>query len=561
MRTVRSWLSVPAAGCRAVRRAAVLGGCMIGALALPPVASAQDVSLFTTIGITQPGTSGKSQISGGYSFRGQEMPASGAIVTPPNDATDDVTLRMPDTSGNVANLAAFRGQELELRETERGAYSRIHFFGTTTDGGPAGGAFTFVYDDGTRTPATVQFRDWCAPQDTAAHHSAIGPQSGRNTPGGGDGARCAIFHVPIGLAAGKTLSAVVFPPSTTPAGGAIQSYLMALTLERADGSFVHPDLGAAPLVDRAAPRTTARLSPAAPLGTLGWFDGTVTVTLTADDGVGAGVASTEFSVDGGAWTPYTAPIAVDAPGAHTVEYRSTDAEGNAEPARSVSVKVDHTPPITAARINGGPPVAAYAGAARVAFTRSDGDGSGAVSTEYRVGADGPWTPYAGAFDLQALGGYRVDFRSRDLVGNVEPYRSVRFSVVAPAVPPAEPAGAGPLAPFVALDRVARDRSTVAALRRGRFAVRVSCQGVDRGALRLEVTRATKRRLGLRSRVLAARSLRCAGGRATAALRPSRAVRRALARSKGRITTTLTLRMSGAAGAVADRAEVVLRGSR
>lgn len=163
MRTVRSWLSVPAAGCRAVRRAAVLG-CVLGLPALPSVASAQDASLFTTIGITQPGTSGKSQISGGYSFRGQEMPASGAIVTPPDDATDDVTLRMPDTSGNVANLAAFRGQELELRETERGAYRRIHFFGTTTDGGPAGGAFTFVYDDGTRTPATVQFRDWCAPR-------------------------------------------------------------------------------------------------------------------------------------------------------------------------------------------------------------------------------------------------------------------------------------------------------------------------------------------------------------------------------------------------------------
>ena len=151
MRTVRSWLSVPAAGCRAARRAA-LGGCVIGALALPPVASAQDVSLFTTIGITQPGTSGKSQISGGYSFRGQEMPSSGAVITPPNDATDDVTLRMPDTSGNVANLAAFRGQELELRETERGAYSRIHFFGTTTDGGPAGGAFTFVTTTGRARP-------------------------------------------------------------------------------------------------------------------------------------------------------------------------------------------------------------------------------------------------------------------------------------------------------------------------------------------------------------------------------------------------------------------------
>ena len=565
MRAVRSWLCDRAPGSPIAWLIVACAVAIAGAAALPSHASAQDASLFTTIGITQPDTRAKSQINGSYSFRAQEMPVSDAIVTPPNDATDDVPLRMPDTSGNVANLAAFRGQELELREAERQAYTRIHFFGTTTDGGPAGGAFTLVYTDGTRTPVTVQFRDWCAPQDTAAHHSAIGPLGGRHTSSGQDSARCAIFHVPAGVAADKTLAAVVFPPSTTPGGGAIQSYLMAITLERADGTFVLPNLAVAPLVDRTAPRTTVRVSPAEPLGTQGWYDGTVTVTVTMDDGPGAGVAATSFRIDGGPWTtipissPLPGPVAftVDAAGAHVVEYRSEDREGNVEVIRSLSLKIDRTPPVTAALINGAAPVARYAGGARVAFARADGAGSGAVSTEYRVGG-GAWTPYAGAFDLTALGAYRVDFRSRDLVGNVELYRSIAFEVVAAPLATGTPAVPRP---FASLEPVARRRSTVAALRRGRFAIRVTCQAVQRGSVRLAVARETARRLGLGSRVLAARALGCDEGRAMVSLRPGSAVRRALARSRGRITATLTLRMSGAAGTVTDRAEVVLRGAR
>ena len=67
----------------------------------------------------------------------------------------------------------------------------------------------------------------------------------------------------------------------------------------------------------------------------------VQVTLAAaDDGACAsGLARTEYRIDGGAWTAYSQPFTVSAPGAHTVEYRSTDVAGNQEPPRQVSFTI------------------------------------------------------------------------------------------------------------------------------------------------------------------------------------------------------------------------------
>jgi hypothetical protein len=71
-----------------------------------------------------------------------------------------------------------------------------------------------------------------------------------------------------------------------------------------------------------------------------------------------------------------------------------------------------------------------------------------------------------------------------------------------------------------------------------------------------VTRAVARRLGLASRVLATRTVRCGDeGRASVTLQPGRKAKRALARSKGSVAATLVLRMAGAAD---DRKSVVLR---
>ena len=83
----------------------------------------------------------------------------------------------------------------------------------------------------------------------------------------------------------------------------------------------------------AAPETSAALDPAEP-GPGGTYDGPVGVRLSA----AGGAAFTEYRVDGGEWVrsentagddPFVTAFTVSAEGEHVVEYRSTDAEGNA----------------------------------------------------------------------------------------------------------------------------------------------------------------------------------------------------------------------------------------
>ncbi|WP_409474760.1 OmpL47-type beta-barrel domain-containing protein [Streptomyces sp. HC307] len=63
------------------------------------------------------------------------------------------------------------------------------------------------------------------------------------------------------------------------------------------------------------------------------------VTISATDGAGSGVASVEYSLDGGPYLAYTAPLVVDRVGPHTVAYRASDKAGNTSDARTVSFTV------------------------------------------------------------------------------------------------------------------------------------------------------------------------------------------------------------------------------
>jgi beta-xylosidase len=625
-------------------------------------------NLFTTIGITRSETRANSQIFGNptpYSLPAEEMPPSRTVGAAPSDAADDVPLRMPDTTGTKPNLAAFRGQMLTLRTQDQKPYAKLHFFGTTADGGPAGGDFVLRYSDNTTATVQIRFPDWCG-QATASAHFAIGPLSQRYRTTGGDGARCAIYHFPIANPQpAKTLVSVTLPSTTTPGNSPIQAYLMALTLEEPTGLFTMPDLsgqvafpddtkaptttialnpaapngkdgwyagpvrvtltgtdeaggsgveqmmyridGGAPQnyggplnyttegehtleyrsidgagnaetykpitlkVDVNAPSTTTQVVPGEALGGEGWYDSAVTVRLNAVDGAGSGVAATEYRLDGSEeWLPYDTPVEIGAAGAHTLEYRSGDVAGNDEAIKSLSLKVDKTAPTTSIRINGADPVAEYTSAVRVAFTRTDGDGSGAVETEYRLDG-GEWTSYSdeGAFDVKGNSGHKVEYRSIDTAGNVENFKSLIFVIRPPAtqpaptptpvvIPQATPAPAPK--PLASLEDLSSKLSTVTALRGGKVAVGVSCQAVDRGTLSLTVTKAVAKKLGLKSTTLASGSLRCGEeGRGTLTLKPSTKVKRALAKAKGSITATLTLRLTGAAGSARDTQTVTFRG--
>ncbi|MET8089249.1 plastocyanin/azurin family copper-binding protein [Micromonospora sp. NPDC005220] len=75
----------------------------------------------------------------------------------------------------------------------------------------------------------------------------------------------------------------------------------------------------------------------------GGYVGGATVTVTATDAE-SGVAKIEYALDSGGWTAYAAPVAVRAPGPHTVRYRATDTAGNssAEQSTTFTVVADDT---------------------------------------------------------------------------------------------------------------------------------------------------------------------------------------------------------------------------
>jgi len=167
--------------------------------------------------------------------------------------------------------------------------------------------------------------------------------------------------------------------------------------------------------DEIAPTTTAVTAPVAPDGDNGWFRAPVQVSLAATDNPGGtGVAGTSYQIDGGAWVAYTAAIPVTAQGITTVGYRSTDVLGNVEAVKTLKVKIDSVPPVTAPEVTGS------------TVTLNSADSASEIArTEYRIGTSGAWLSYGQPFQVvPGPTAQTVQFRSTDKAGNVEGVRSL-----------------------------------------------------------------------------------------------------------------------------------------
>ncbi|MET7613613.1 family 16 glycoside hydrolase [Streptomyces seoulensis] len=93
---------------------------------------------------------------------------------------------------------------------------------------------------------------------------------------------------------------------------------------------------APPAEDTTAPETSATLS--GTRNSNGAYVTSAKVTVNASDSA-SGVARVEYSLDGGAYLAYSAPVVVDRLGFHTVAYRATDKAGNTSAAKSVTFTV------------------------------------------------------------------------------------------------------------------------------------------------------------------------------------------------------------------------------
>ena len=132
----------------------------------------------------------------------------------------------------------------------------------------------------------------------------------------------------------------------------------------------------------------------------------------------------------GAFQAYDAPFTLDDDGTHAVDYRSSDAAGNHEAAKSFSVKVDVTPPASSATLAPAAPGAGgtYDGPVTVTLSGTDAaGGSGLGGLEYRVDG-GEWTAYAQPWRSSAEGAHTVEHRATDVAGNTGTAGSVTFTI-------------------------------------------------------------------------------------------------------------------------------------
>jgi hypothetical protein len=162
-----------------------------------------------------------------------------------------------------------------------------------------------------------------------------------------------------------------------------------------------------------------------------WHNAPVTVAFSAVDepggsGMSGGAAKTEYQLDAGAWTSggsCTVPAPADhsGDGEHTVSYRSTDAAGNTEAAKSLTVRIDTTPPA------GGFALAAGAAATTTASVSADSSVTDAHGPlEMRFSVDGKaswsgWEAYAASRALTlpgGLGSKTAHAQYRDAAGNL-----------------------------------------------------------------------------------------------------------------------------------------------
>ena len=181
-----------------------------------------------------------------YSLAAELLPPGGGPVTPAADASDDVPVWMPDTSGAAPNLAGAHGQTFEVPADDRGAMRAVHVFGTSTDGDGTG-TFELHFADGTTERHSVTLPDWGAnPAPRPELHSAFTMPYRHSGTGNDAPVPFHVYHAVVPVDSRAPLTGVTFPdgvPNRSTSVYPTGMYVLGLTLESDDGSYRTPALG------------------------------------------------------------------------------------------------------------------------------------------------------------------------------------------------------------------------------------------------------------------------------------------------------------------------------
>jgi outer membrane protein assembly factor BamB len=219
-------------------------------------------------------------------------------------------------------------------------------------------------------------------------------------------------------------------------GGATQTYTSPFTVS-ADGSHAidywsvdavgnaETSHSLTVKIDVSAPST--QLSVSGTAGANGWYvSPNVQISLAPADSL-SGVASTYYTVDGGAAQTYAGPFTLDGNAQHQVSFWSVDKVGNTEAQQTSTVKVDNTGPTTQNAVTGPAGNSTYfSGAVQFSLTASD-NLSGVANSYYRIDG-GPTQTYTVPFTVSGDGTHPVEFWSVDVAGNNPGFATVMIRI-------------------------------------------------------------------------------------------------------------------------------------
>ena len=142
---------------------------------------------------------------------------------------------------------------------------------------------------------------------------------------------------------GVASTSVPSPLSLTAEGASVNGSVIVTDVAGNSATIPSPSVK----IDKTPPTLTfAAATPAA--NAAGWNNGNVTVALSASDNAsGSGVRSITYAIGAGAATTVngaSASLALSSEGVTSVRYFATDNVGNTESAKTLTVRIDRTPP-------------------------------------------------------------------------------------------------------------------------------------------------------------------------------------------------------------------------
>jgi hypothetical protein len=186
-------------------------------------------------------------------------------------------------------------------------------------------------------------------------------------------------------------------------------------------------------IDTGGPTILAGYSPPPPAS--GWFNGPVTVSLSATDA--AGIADIYYAFDNAACTPsspsscsiYRDYFVLDLQGIKTLNAFSKDNAGIYSSLLTQSIKIDTAAPVTTAALSGTEVGNQYQSAVGVVLSATD-NLSGVKATYYSIDG-GATVTYAGPFNIAIAGSHTLNYWSVDVAGNTETANSQPLIIDSP----------------------------------------------------------------------------------------------------------------------------------